>query len=107
MEEMSPPFGWQGDLNLQYTLDKLFEGEFGIGYPVQDAERKKLDTQLLKSLNRLTKKTWLELMDELPQDLWLKILQRKNVIDYLLKYGQNHELVMTLQRNYERKNHDI
>ena len=96
-------FGWQGDLNLQYTLDKLFDGEFGIGYPVQDAERKQLDTQLLKSLNCLTKKTWLELMDELPQDLWLKILQRKNVVDYLLKYGQNHELVMTLQRNYERR----
>ncbi len=26
-------FGWQGELNLQYTLDKLFDGEFGMGYP--------------------------------------------------------------------------
>ena len=26
-------YGWLGELNLQYTLEKLFDGEFGIGYP--------------------------------------------------------------------------
>mgnify|MGYP000987727413 CR=1 FL=1 len=31
-------FGWQGELNLQYTLDKLFDGEFGMGYPENEAE---------------------------------------------------------------------
>ncbi|MGT2846436.1 RpiB/LacA/LacB family sugar-phosphate isomerase [Streptococcus massiliensis] len=90
-------FGWQGDLNLQYTLDKLFDGEFGVGYPAQDAERKCLETQLLQSLSQLTKSTWLDLLDEFPQDLLLKILQRKNVMDYLLKYGQNKKLVEKLQ----------
>ena len=36
-------FGWQGELNLQYTLDKLFDGEFGMGYPENEAERKLLE----------------------------------------------------------------
>ena len=34
-------FGWSGELNLRYTLEKLFDGEFNTGYLVQDAERKK------------------------------------------------------------------
>ena len=33
-------FGWLGELNLEYTLDKLFDGDFGIGYPPESAERK-------------------------------------------------------------------
>ena len=36
-------FGWQGELNLQYTLDKLFDGEFGMGYPENEAEGKLLE----------------------------------------------------------------
>lgn len=26
-------FGWGAELNLQYTFEKLFSGEFGLGYP--------------------------------------------------------------------------
>lgn len=28
-------FGWSGELNLQYSLEKLFTDEFGIGYPLK------------------------------------------------------------------------
>ena len=27
-------FGWAGELNLQYALNELFHGEFGIGYQI-------------------------------------------------------------------------
>lgn len=41
-------FGWQGELNLQYTLDKLFDGEFGMGYPEHEAEIKKVGSKCPK-----------------------------------------------------------
>ena len=43
-------FGWCGEINLRHTIEALFEGDFGTGYPAQDAERKKKDTALVKSL---------------------------------------------------------
>ena len=36
------------EYNLQCTIEKLFAGAFGIGYPPEDAERKIQDTLLLK-----------------------------------------------------------
>ncbi|WEM63367.1 RpiB/LacA/LacB family sugar-phosphate isomerase [Streptococcus parauberis] len=41
-------FGWLGELNLEYSLEKLFDGEFGIGYPEEVAERKIKETQIVK-----------------------------------------------------------
>ena len=38
-------FGWLGEINLQCTLDKLFEGDFGCGFPPEEAARKKRDTE--------------------------------------------------------------
>ena len=32
-------FGWAGEINLQYTLNALFEEPFGMGYPPQPARR--------------------------------------------------------------------
>ncbi|MBQ5311386.1 MAG: RpiB/LacA/LacB family sugar-phosphate isomerase [Oscillospiraceae bacterium] len=48
-------FGWLGEINMQLTLDKLFEGEFGCGYPPADAERKRRDTEYLKQISTSTK----------------------------------------------------
>lgn len=44
-------FGWAGEINLQCTLDKLFEEPFGTGYPKQEAERKQKDAMLLKRIH--------------------------------------------------------
>ena len=43
-------FGWAGEINLQCTLDKLFDGAFGEGYPKDEAARKKKDTEILKKI---------------------------------------------------------
>ena len=43
-------FGWLGEINLQCTLDKLFDGEFGCGYPPEDAVRKRRDANIYSLL---------------------------------------------------------
>lgn len=89
-------FGWSGELNLQYTLNELFHGEFNIGYPPEAADRKRQEVQLFLELNKLTKKSFLDIIDVLDSRLLSKVLERKNFTDYLFKYGNNQALLTQL-----------
>lgn len=81
-------FGWLGELNLQYTLERLFEGGFGTGYPPEDAERKRKDTLLLKELGAITKREAAECLPRYPGRLMEKVRRRKNVMVYIQQYGK-------------------
>lgn len=85
-------FGWAGEINLQCTLDKLFDEPFGIGYPKQDAIRKQRDTKLLKTINSITKRELVEVIPKIDLDFMRKVVKRDFVYDYVMKYGQNKEL---------------
>ena len=91
-------FGWCGELNLEYTLAKLFEGDFGSGYPATDSARKQRDTQLLKQINKQAKKELLPLLREIEPQLLAKALSFTRVIDYILTHGTNSELVSALNK---------
>ena len=67
-------YGWLGEINLQCTLSKLFDGPFGEGYPIHDADRKKHDSMLLKQMNKTVKKDWVDIIDEVDQELLKKAL---------------------------------
>lgn len=86
-------FGWAGEINLQCTLEKLFEDDFGIGYPPEDADRKKQDTLLLKEINALTKRKAMDVFEQLDKALIQKVLQKNNVIEYILEYGRDKEIL--------------
>ena len=99
-------FGWQGELNLQYTLDKLFDGEFGMGYPENEAERKRLEASALKNLNRLTKRSWEELLEQIPKDILNKLLQRKIVMNAIINKGSNKEFIRLLKAKADKMDAD-
>ena len=62
-------FGWCGELNLQNTLNALFDGDFGSGYPEKDAERKRHDTALLKEIKNLSNVSFEELLGKLDKNI--------------------------------------
>ena len=99
-------FGWQGELNLQYTLDKLFDGEFGMGYPEHEAEIKRVEASALKNLNRLTKRSWEELLDQIPKDNLNKLLQRKIVMNVIINKGSNKEFIRLLKAKADKMDAD-
>lgn len=80
-------FGWAGEINLQCTLDKLFEGPFGSGYPPEDAARKRKDTLLLKQISSIAKKPMTEVFGLLDRELMEKALSWDSVREYILKHG--------------------
>lgn len=85
-------FGWAGEINLKFTLDKLFEEPFGIGYPKKDAQRKMKDTRLLKELNGITKRKLIDVLQEVDKNFLKGVFKKMNVIEYVMKYGKDNEL---------------
>lgn len=90
-------FGWAAEINLECILEKLFDKQFGIGYPKKDAARKQKDTQLLKDINSITKRALKEIIPQMNIDFMKKVLSRDNVFKYVMKYGKNNELMELLQ----------
>ena len=92
-------FGWSGEINLQCTLEKLFDGPFAAGYPPADAARKARDTQLLKQLSAITKRTMEEAFALYDESLMRRALSRKNVVEYIMTYGTNEAVRALVGRN--------
>lgn len=85
-------FGWAAEVNLQCTIEKLFDGPFGMGYPAKDAERKRRDTLLLKQINQSSKISWAELIDKIDQQTLRSALGNRLAYDYTMKYGTDDKL---------------
>ncbi|MBQ8954838.1 MAG: RpiB/LacA/LacB family sugar-phosphate isomerase [Clostridia bacterium] len=85
-------FGWSGEINLQCTLDKLFDGPFGAGYPPADAPRKAADTARLKAVNAATKRSMAEALPLYDKALVEKALGRRVVTDYVLLHGTDESV---------------
>ena len=90
-------YGWAGEINLQCTLDKLFDGAFGGGYPPEEAERKKRDTEALKRIGMITRKSWPEVFDLYDRTLMHKALQWKRVQEDIRKHGKHAELMLLME----------
>ncbi|MGN0628197.1 MAG: RpiB/LacA/LacB family sugar-phosphate isomerase [Oscillospiraceae bacterium] len=86
-------YGWSGEVNLKYTLAALFEKPFGTGYPVEDAQRKKEDTELLKSIKSLSEVRMVDLLNRFDEKFCGKILKRRNVADYILNFGKEQDIL--------------
>lgn len=91
-------FGWLGELNLKYIIKELFNGDFGIGYPPEVADRKVVETNRVKMFNKISKYSILEVLDQLDDEFIDKILSKKDVIDYIIKNSQEIELVNYLKK---------
>lgn len=94
-------FGWAGEINLQCTLGKLFDGPFGIGYPKEDAKRKQRDTKLLKELNQITKKNIFEIMPLMENNLLMSTLQRQNVYNFIKENGKKEDIIRAIDEYLE------
>lgn len=85
-------WGWQGREHLLCTLEKLFDGPFGEGYPAQEADRKKRDTKLMKQTNCTVKRGWAKIVDEMDAELLKKALRFPGVYDDIMQNGSDEEL---------------
>jgi ribose 5-phosphate isomerase RpiB len=82
-------YTWSGKENFEKTIEALFSEPFGQGYPRSEADRKLKDTQLLKSIREKSQVSAAEFFGQLDESIVQKILQKRDVIGCILKYGKN------------------
>lgn len=92
-------FGWAAEINLQNTLNELFNEPFGIGYPKEEAERKKKDTILLKQINRISKKSLIEVLPKLDNEFVKSTLERDCVYNYIMQNSSNEDIKAIIKQH--------
>lgn len=95
-------YGWAGEINLNHTLEALLSEPFGNGYPSNEAERKMRDTAKLKEIRKLSQVGMIQLLDKLDVEILDKALERKNVIDFILNYGSDEDIVGWIRKKRKR-----
>ena len=91
-------YGWAGEINLRHTLQALFEGGFGTGYPAGDAQRKQADARQVRQMGKLSHVSMEELLEKLDPDFVRKSLSRRIVTDYILTHGDSEPLRRAVQK---------
>ncbi len=61
-------FGWGSELNLQYTFEKLFSGEFGLGYPRERAVPEQRNKKILDDVKKITHQDIMYILKNIDQD---------------------------------------
>ena len=89
---MSLPLGeeytWTGFENFENTIAKVFSEPFGQGYPKSEAARKAKDTRILKEIRSKSQRSAAELLDSLDKPFIAHIMQKQDVIQYILQHGK-------------------
>ena len=90
-------FGWCGEVALRGTIEALFSGPFGTGYPAGDAERKMRDTRRRKEINGLVKRDFIDAMERMDQQFLKRALDWDSVCRAVLAEGTQPEIVNWLK----------
>lgn len=90
-------YTWRGVNNFKETIATLFSEPFGQGYPRAEAERKLRDTALLKEIRSKSQIDSIDLFNRLDERLTRKIINKEDVVRYILKNGSNAEITKWLE----------
>lgn len=61
-------FGWGGELNLEYTFEKLFSSEMGQGYPRERAVPEQRNKKILDEVKKITHQDIMYVLKNIDQD---------------------------------------
>lgn len=86
-------YGWAGEVNLGYIMEALFSSPFGTGYPMEDAERKRKDAALLKSMRRQANVPFLSFLQSTDKEMVCWNIGRDIVTDFILEKGEDARIV--------------
>jgi ribose 5-phosphate isomerase RpiB len=62
-------YGWAGDVNLRFIFDRLFEKEFGAGYPPHRSESQRESRAMLRRVSEASHRSFPEVLAALPREV--------------------------------------
>ena len=78
-------FGWAGEINLKFILEKLFDvpSEHGTGYPVSRQVSQKLSRETLTQISTITHHPFHTIVSQLPEEIIQPILYFPSFLNIL------------------------
>ncbi len=92
-------YTYAGSDNCKKTIEKLFCEPFGQGYPKEQSARKLRDTKLLKSIREKSQVDFITFLERMDHDLITKVLQKSDVVDYVLTYGTDTAVINWIKQH--------
>jgi ribose 5-phosphate isomerase RpiB len=86
-------FGWAGELNIRFILEKLFEEPLDIDYPKEAATRKLQDANTLKMVKKYGQTNMMEILTNLPTSITRPIFVKRDLMEFILQNGEENELL--------------
>lgn len=85
-------FGWGGELNLEYTFEKLFGFGHGQGYPKERVEPEQRNKRILDDVRSKSYRPLIDILKDLDQDLVKGAFLGENFMDYFSRDCKDSEL---------------
>ena len=92
-------YGWAGQINIRFILEKLFSVESGSGYPTHRREPQKASRLLLADLNRITHRTLIEIIAGLPDGILLPAIKYPGFLTLIDSWpGTDQDILSALHK---------
>ena len=85
-------FGWGSELTLTYIFEKLFETEFGGGYPKERVVPEQANKKILDEVKKVTHKDMLTILKEIDQEFLLQTINREQFKKYYFENAEDGEI---------------
>ena len=85
-------FGWGSELTLEYIFEKLFDTEFGGGYPKERALPEQTNKKILDEVKKVTHKDMLTILKEIDKDFLYQTINRPQFKKYFFENAKDGEI---------------
>lgn len=93
-------FGWAANLNLKIVFDKLFQDEFGAGYPEARKASQKQSRERLQEINKYTHRNMEQILQEMDGEILKAIFSLPEFIELVQGEVTNTKLQNFIIGNY-------
>ena len=90
-------FGWGGELNLEYTFEKLFGFGHGQGYPKERVEPEQRNKKILDGVRVIAFRDLNDILKDLPRDLVKGALSGEHFAEYFFPACKDEKLAATVK----------
>ena len=90
-------FGWGGELNLEYTFEKLFGFGHGQGYPKERVEPEQRNKKILDGVRAIAFRDLNDILKDLPRDLVKGALSGEHFAEYFFPACKDEKLAATVK----------
>lgn len=85
-------FGWGSELTLKYIFEKLFETEFGGGYPKERVVPEQTNKRILDEVKKITHKDMLSILKGIDQEFLYQTVNREQFKKYFFENAEDGDI---------------